>query len=82
MNKLRFWNILSSGIMLLGILLFGYQIWKHETLTFLADTGVLIFIIGGTVSIIKIKCPFCHHFLGILGPVGKFCPFCGDQIRK
>ena len=82
MNVLRFWNILSSGIMLLGAFLFGYQIWEYETFTFLSSIGVLIFIIGIIISIIKIKCPFCHHFLGILGPVGKFCPFCGEQIRK
>lgn len=82
MNKLWFWNILSSGTMLLGALLFGHQIWKHETFTFLADAGALIFIIGIILSMIKIKCPFCHHFLGILGPAGKFCPFCGDQIKK
>ena len=45
MNVLRFWNILSSGIMLWGAFLFGYQIWKYETFTFLSSIGVLIFII-------------------------------------
>ena len=82
MKQIQFWNILSSGIMLMGALLFGYQIWKYETFTFLAAVGALIFMVGIIVSIMKIKCPFCHHVLGILGPVGKFCPFCGDQIRQ
>ena len=81
MSKLRFWTIFSSVIMLLGAIVFGYQIWKYETLTFLADIGMLIFIIGIIVSIIKIRCPFCHHFLGIWGPVGKFCSFCGGEIK-
>lgn len=46
MKQIQFWNILSSGIMLMGALLFGYQIWKYETFTFLAAVGALIFMVG------------------------------------
>lgn len=39
MEQLRRWEIASSGISLLGALLFGIQVWLHEVLTSLAILG-------------------------------------------
>ena len=42
------------------------------------------FIVIGTalaVVLIKIRCPFCRHFLGVLCSSKKmFCPYCGCKI--
>ena len=67
--------------MLLGALLFGYQVWQRGTFTLLSTIGLLLFLFGIIVSVIKIRCPFCNHFLGIWGPVGEFCSFCGGNFK-
>nr|WP_317284902.1 hypothetical protein [uncultured Dysosmobacter sp.] len=82
MEQLRRWEIVSGGISLLGALLFGIQVWLHEVLTGLAVLGLGGFFAGSLLAVVKVRCPFCNHFLGLFGPVGKFCPYCGDQIKK
>ena len=82
MEQLRRWEIASSRISLLGALLFGIQVWLHEVLTSLAILGLGAFLAGNLLAVMKVRCPFCHHFLGLFSPTGKFCPYCGDQIKK
>lgn len=80
MNSLKFWDLITSGIMLAGAILFGWQTWLYESVTITAAVGVTVFIVGIVIGVIKIRCPFCKHFLG-LAFSGKFCPHCGDKIK-
>ena len=82
MEQLRRWEIASSGISLLGALLFGIQVWLHEVLTSLAILGLGAFLAGNLLAVMKVSCPIFNLFLGLFGPTGNFCPYCGDQIKK
>ena len=81
MSRLRFWMMVSGGMILLGALLFGCQVWKHVSFTPLADAGAVLVAAGIIVGLLKIRCPFCRRFLGIAGPVGSYCPFCGETLK-
>ena len=82
MEQLRRWEMASSILSLLGAVLFGVQVWRHEVLTGLAVLGLLGFFAGSLLAVVKVRCPFCNHFLGLFGPGRNFCPYCGDQIKK
>ncbi len=43
--------------------------------------GVIFIIAALAVALIKIRCSFCRHFLGVLYSSKKmFCPYCGCKI--
>ena len=43
--------------------------------------GVIFIIAALAVVLIKIRCPFCRHFLGVLCSSKKmFCPYYGCKI--
>ena len=42
--------------------------------------GVVICAAGIVLGLVKLRCPFCHHFLGILSDGYSFCPWCGDRL--
>lgn len=43
--------------------------------------GLLIIVAALAVALIKLRCPFCRHFLGVLYSGKKtFCPYCGCKI--
>ena len=80
MRKLILWDLMVAGIMGIGAVIFGWQIVVYESITPLAGIGVLLFIAGLWVGFLKVRCPFCHHFLGLMS-TGKFCPYCGTEIK-
>lgn len=81
MNRVRFWNLVSTLIMLAGAILFGCMVWIHGGVTFSAFIGTIMFGAGLLVGWIKVRCPFCRRFLG-LAAAGRFCPHCGGEIGK
>lgn len=80
MKHLLFWQRISLVIYTIGTLLFGIPCFFYGQITFLSVIGLLVFAAAIAADIIKMRCPFCHHFLG-LAPSGKYCPHCGDQIK-
>ena len=81
MKKVKTWEMVSAILSLLGAMLFGVQVWLHGALTGLAVLGLVGFLGGSLVAVVKVRCPFCRHFLGIFGPAGRFCPYCGGRIK-
>lgn len=81
MKELKHWEMASGILSLLGAVLFGVQVWLHGALTGLAVLGLGGFFAGSLLAVVKVRCPFCHHFLGLFGPAGNFCPYCGGRIK-
>ena len=79
MNSVRFWDAVSALISLSGALLTGYQYIAHDGMTFAAAAGIAVFAAGIVIGTVKIRCPFCRHFLGLVVR-GRFCPYCGSSI--
>ncbi len=80
MKGLRFWDGVSAGIMVLGAVVFGWQVWAREAVTLLAGVGLAVFGAGILTAFFKVRCPFCRRYLGISAAAWKFCPHCGDKI--
>ncbi len=83
MKKLKFWYWVSTIIFLLGAVIRYIGAINETGLSALLCFGGLLFIIAAlAVALIKIRCPFCRHFLGVLCSSKKmFCPYCGCKIN-
>lgn len=82
MKKLKFWDWVSTIIFLLGaVISYIGAINKTGLSALLCFGGFLIIIAALVVALIKLRCPFCRHFLGVLYSSKKmFCPYCGCKI--
>ena len=68
-SALKRWNLIVGCVFLAGALVAGISAYRAVTFTPLSDLGL-----------VKLRCPFCHHFLGILSDGYSFCPWCGDRL--
>ena len=78
-------EILGLGIIyhiLLGAVFVNVGIINNDSFgAGLSICGVIFIIAALAVVLIKIRCPFCRHFLGVLCSSKKmFCPYCGCKI--
>ena len=79
--KLRHWDWIVSGVFLAGALIFGASAYQDGALAPLSALGLLLCIGSFILGLVKLRCPFCHHFLGFLSAGSYlFCPWCGDQL--
>ena len=79
MKKLKFWDWVSTIIFLLGAVISYIGAINETGLSALLCLGGLLIIVAAlAVALIKLRCPFCRHFLGVLYSGKKtFCPYCG-----
>ena len=69
-SPLKRWDLALSCLFLAGAILFGLSAYQGST-----------FIMLSVLGLVKLRCPFCHHFLGFLSAGSHhFCPWCGDQL--
>lgn len=82
MKKLKFWDWVSTIIFLLGAVFVNVGIINNDSFgAGLSICGVIFIIAALAVVLIKNRCPFCRHFLGVLYSSKKmFCPYCGCKI--
>lgn len=82
MKKLKFWDWVSTIIFLLGAVISYIGAINETGLSALLCLGGLLIIVAAlAVALIKLRCPFCRHFLGVLYSGKKtFCPYCGCKI--
>ncbi len=80
MNRFLFWQRISLLLFTAGALLFGIPCLWYGQMTVLSAVGLLILAASIGMDVVKLRCPFCRHFLGV-APPGKYCPHCGDQIK-
>lgn len=79
MKQLQMWERIVMGVILLGgiLVLLSYWIWGDWN--GMSVAGMVLCLIAFILDVAKVRCPFCHHRIGMRA--GKFCPFCGDQLR-
>ena len=62
-------------------ILFGLSAYQGSAFAVLSALGLLLCIGSIILGVVKLRCPFCHHFLGFLSAGSHhFCPWCGDQL--
>lgn len=79
--KMKTWNYFSAAVSLVGAVLFGVQCWRYKSFTLKTVLDLLLFAIGVVIGIVKVRCPFCKHGLGLLFS-GRFCPHCGCELEE
>ncbi|HJG86946.1 hypothetical protein [Pseudoflavonifractor capillosus] len=79
-SALKRWNLIVGCVFLTGALVAGISAYRAGTFTPLSDLGLVICAAGIVLGLVKLRCPFCHHFLGILSDGYSFCPWCGDRL--
>lgn len=83
MKRLQWFDRLSAGISLAGALLFGWQCYVYESITFLAALGALVFLLSFVICFTTVRCPFCGHYWGLaVSPRRPFCPWCGADASE
>jgi hypothetical protein len=83
MKVIRFWDRISAIIFLAGAIIFGAQCYLHQSFTLISGLGILITLLGIIISFVKVRCPFCGHFLGwAFTSKNCFCPQCGYNFEE
>ena len=83
MKKLKMWNLTSALVFLAGAVLFGVPCFRYEGVTPLSGLGALVAVAGVIMGLVKVRCPCCGAFLGVLvSPKRPFCPSCGRNLEK
>ena len=79
--KLKRWDWIVSGLFLSGAVIVGVSVYQDGTIAPLSAPGLILCIASIILGRVKLRCPFCHHFLGFLSAGSYlFCPWCGDQL--
>ena len=73
MKTVRFWALSSDLILLAGAL----TLCLSQPL--LALLGGILIAAGIAISLVKVRCPFCHHYIGL--GYGHFCKHCGGPLK-
>ncbi len=84
MKTLKKRDIISSAVFQLGAVLFGFGCKEPESLgaVFILAGAVIVFI-SIIIALVKIRCPFCKHYLGMLYDSKRtFCPYCGAELDE
>lgn len=81
MKTIKFWDNISAIIFLIGALIFGTQCFFQQSFTLISGLGISIVLLGIIISIVKVRCPFCGHYLGF-SRINKFCSWCGCDFKK
>lgn len=80
-SVLKRWDLAVSLLFLAGAALFGVSAYRTGALGVLSAPGLILCIVSIVLGLVKLRCPFCHHFLGFLTAGSyPFCPWCGDRL--
>lgn len=86
MKRMRFWDSISTILVLFGFGLYGssccYGVWAlvYAALVYAALGCV---VLGALIAVCTQRCPFCRRYLGMMFFSGKktYCPHCGSDVR-
>lgn len=78
--KLKQWDLITSAVFLAGAVVFGLSAYGDGPLAPLSALGLVLCAASVILGLVKLRCPFCHHFLGFLSAGSHFCPWCGGQL--
>lgn len=84
MKKLKMWHWGSTALFLLGAIQYGFGCVRTESFdSFMSAIGIVFILAAILISMIKLRCPFCKHYLGwIFNSKWEFCPYCGSEIDR
>ena len=78
---LKHWDWSVSSVFLAGAIIFGVSAYRDDILAPLSALGLVLCTGSIILGRVKLRCPFCHHFLGFISASSyPFCPWCGDQL--
>ena len=77
-NNLQIWFWIGNIFIILGFLVFITT--KSETVQIAGGLG--LFSIGGAITFLKVKCPFCGKVIGGLRSWSGYCPFCKRNLEQ
>lgn len=81
MKRMRFWDSISTILVLFGFGLYGsscrYGVWA------LVYAALGCVIAGAIIALYTQRCPFCRRYLGMMFFSGNktYCPHCGSDVR-
>ena len=79
MKWMKFWDTISSILVLLGMGLYGSSCYYGAWSLVYAALGCIV--LGALIAAFTQRCPFCRWYLGMMFfPGGKtYCPHCGSD---
>jgi len=80
-KRIRFWDSVSTILVLFGFALYGSSCWYGVRALVYAALGCVI--AGVIIALCTQRCPFCRRYLGMMFFSGKktYCPHCGSDVR-
>jgi len=81
MKWMKFWDTISSILVLLGLGLYGSSCYYGAWSMVYAALGCIV--LGALIAVFTQRCPFCRRYLGMMFFSGKktHCPYCGSDVR-
>lgn len=81
MKRPKFWDGISSILVLFGLVLYGSSFWYGVWALVYAALGCVI--LGVLIAVRTQRCPFCHRCLGMMFFSGKkmYCPHCSSDVH-
>lgn len=77
-NNLYTWFFIGNIFMIMGFVVF--IITKSEVIQIAGGLG--LFAIGGVITFLKVKCPFCGKVIGGLRSWTGYCPYCKKNVEQ
>ena len=81
MKQMRFWDSVSTILVLFGFGLYGssccYGVWA------LVYAALGCIIAGAIIALYTLRCPFCRRYLGMMSNTGgkTYSPHCGSDVH-
>lgn len=81
MKHQKFWDSISTILVLFGLSLYGsgcyYDVWA------LVYAALGCVVLGALIAVCTQRCPFCHRYLGMMLFIGKktYCLHCGSDVH-
>lgn len=77
-NNLQIWFWIGNFFIISGFIVFIST--KSEMIQIAGGFGLII--IGGAVTFLKVKCPYCKKVIGGLRGWTGYCPFCKRNLEQ
>lgn len=81
MKWMKFWDTISSILVLLGLGLYGSSCYYGAWSLVYAALGCIV--LGAIIALYTQRCPFCRRYLGMMFFIGgkTYCPHCGSDVH-
>ena len=81
MKWMKFWDTISSILVLLGLGLYGSSCYYGAWSLVYAALGCIV--LGALIAAFTQRCQFCRRYLGMMFFTGgkTYCPHCGSDVH-